>query len=151
MAFDEILKFSLYKRSTVTLQQISWRSATAAWLVFVLLALIKWAYLRKTMPPGPLGIPCIGCRHELPAEKPWRKFAEWNRSYGVFSQKFVCLIRCGLNVSYQVQLYPSSLDLRQLLVGILRAMRMSANYFMYSPGYGSGCLGLVGKAIRDLL
>lgn len=82
MAFDEILKFSLYKRSTVTLQQISWRSATAAWLVFVLLALIKWAYLRKTMPPGPLGIPCIGCRHELPAEKPWRKFAEWNRSYG---------------------------------------------------------------------
>ncbi|GLB41499.1 putative cytochrome p450 [Lyophyllum shimeji] len=34
------------------------------------------------MPPGPLGIPIVGNRHQLPAIKPWRKFAEWNKQYG---------------------------------------------------------------------
>ncbi|KAG0698338.1 cytochrome P450 [Suillus ampliporus] len=34
------------------------------------------------MPPGPRGLPWIGNRHQIPAAKPWRKFAEWNRQYG---------------------------------------------------------------------
>ncbi|KIJ63674.1 hypothetical protein HYDPIDRAFT_175981 [Hydnomerulius pinastri MD-312] len=34
------------------------------------------------MPPGPLGLPWIGNRYQMPALKPWRKFAEWNRQYG---------------------------------------------------------------------
>jgi hypothetical protein len=44
--------------------------------------LIRWGYIRKAMPPGPLGVPWLGNKHELPAVKPWRKFAEWNGRYG---------------------------------------------------------------------
>ncbi|KAH7912492.1 cytochrome P450 [Hygrophoropsis aurantiaca] len=34
------------------------------------------------MPPGPLGLPWIGNKHQMPALKPWRKFADWNKQYG---------------------------------------------------------------------
>ncbi|KAF8153046.1 cytochrome P450 [Crassisporium funariophilum] len=41
------------------------------------------------MPPGPLGLPFIGNRHQLPANKPWRKFAEWSKQYGPVTSIFL--------------------------------------------------------------
>ncbi|EKM78384.1 hypothetical protein AGABI1DRAFT_41945 [Agaricus bisporus var. burnettii JB137-S8] len=37
------------------------------------------------MPPGPLGLPWIGNRSQVPSFKPWIKFAEWNKEYGPVS------------------------------------------------------------------
>ncbi|KAF9467168.1 cytochrome P450 [Collybia nuda] len=51
-------------------------------VAIVVFSVIRWWSRRKSMPPGPLGIPLIGNRFQLPAVKPWRKFAEWNRQYG---------------------------------------------------------------------
>ncbi|KAI0037071.1 cytochrome P450 [Vararia minispora EC-137] len=34
------------------------------------------------MPPGPRGFLWLGNQHQVPAVKPWRKFAEWNHVYG---------------------------------------------------------------------
>lgn len=48
----------------------------------IAMILIRWVHRRQKMPPGPSGLPIIGNRHEVPARKPWRKFAEWNKQYG---------------------------------------------------------------------
>ncbi|KAJ7594361.1 cytochrome P450 [Mycena floridula] len=48
----------------------------------LLYSVLKWFFLRARMPPGPLGIPFIGNRYQIPGVKPWVKFAEWNRLYG---------------------------------------------------------------------
>ena len=37
---------------------------------------------RLRMPPGPLGVPLLGNKHQMPAVKPWVKFAELNKTYG---------------------------------------------------------------------
>ncbi|KAG1737461.1 uncharacterized protein EDB91DRAFT_1083001 [Suillus paluster] len=34
------------------------------------------------MPSGSLGLPWIGNRHQIPAVKLWKKFAEWNEQIG---------------------------------------------------------------------
>ncbi|KAJ3562458.1 hypothetical protein NP233_g9557 [Leucocoprinus birnbaumii] len=34
------------------------------------------------MPSGPLGLPWIGNRHQVPGFMPWKKFEEWNKKYG---------------------------------------------------------------------
>ena len=36
------------------------------------------------MPPGPVGVPLLGNKHQMPAVKPWVKFAELNKTYGTF-------------------------------------------------------------------
>ncbi|EGO01020.1 hypothetical protein SERLA73DRAFT_71993 [Serpula lacrymans var. lacrymans S7.3] len=41
------------------------------------------------MPPGPPGLPWIGNKHQMPAVKPWRKFAEWNTQYGSIVSLFL--------------------------------------------------------------
>ncbi|KAF5379529.1 hypothetical protein D9615_006568 [Tricholomella constricta] len=64
-------------------------SAAATFLALVLYLVIKWTSRRMSMPPGPFGIPLIGNRHQLPAVKPWRKFAEWNRQYGAVVSIFL--------------------------------------------------------------
>ncbi|KAF4613090.1 hypothetical protein D9613_011043 [Agrocybe pediades] len=50
---------------------------------------MKWYRLRKIMPPGPLGLPFIGNKYQLPAVKPWKKFAEWNKQYGPVTSIFL--------------------------------------------------------------
>ena len=34
------------------------------------------------MPPGPLGLPFIGNKHQMPAVKPWRHFEKLNKHFG---------------------------------------------------------------------
>ncbi|KAF5350526.1 hypothetical protein D9756_008703 [Leucocoprinus leucothites] len=52
---------------------------------YILWGVLRWFRLRQIMPPGPLGLPWIGNRHQVPAFKPWKKFEEWNREYGSIS------------------------------------------------------------------
>ena len=50
-----------------------------------LLLLVSFIYAtrkRLRMPPGPLGVPLLGNKHQMPAVKPWVKFAELNKTYG---------------------------------------------------------------------
>ena len=44
--------------------------------------LVRQYVQRRSMPPGPRGVPFIGNKHQVPSIKPWRKFAEWNKQYG---------------------------------------------------------------------
>lgn len=51
---------------------------------YVLYEITNWLTTRrrKRMPPGPMGLPWIGNKNQVPAIKPWRKFKEWNKQYG---------------------------------------------------------------------
>ncbi|TFY79497.1 hypothetical protein EWM64_g4512 [Hericium alpestre] len=51
-------------------------------VTYVAYAFIDYAARRRRMPPGPLGLPWVGNRHQVPSIKPWRQFAKWNRQYG---------------------------------------------------------------------
>lgn len=51
---------------------------------FLLHSFLKWLFFRRSMPPGPLGVPLIGNYQQLPSVKPWLKFSEWTRQYGRF-------------------------------------------------------------------
>ncbi|KAG1819304.1 uncharacterized protein BJ212DRAFT_1345370 [Suillus subaureus] len=44
-------------------------------------SMIMWSIRRRTMPLGPLGLPWICNRHQMPTVKPWRMFAKWNEQY----------------------------------------------------------------------
>ncbi|KAJ3512342.1 hypothetical protein NLJ89_g3577 [Agrocybe chaxingu] len=71
---------------------------TAFVCAYTIYCLMKWYRLRKLMPPGPLGLPFIGNKHELPAIKPWKKFAELNKRYGPVTSIFLGdtpVIICG--------------------------------------------------------
>lgn len=52
---------------------------------YILYELTNWLAIRrkKRMPPGPVGLPWIGNRNQVPVIKPWRKFKEWNKQYGI--------------------------------------------------------------------
>jgi hypothetical protein len=52
----------------------------------VALSLVFFAALckinRRTLPPGPPGWPILGNLFNMPTEKEWLKFSEWERTYG---------------------------------------------------------------------
>ena len=76
------IKFALqneYSYSNVTCAIVS----VLAFSYFVY-SLLLWRALVARMPPGPTGFLWFGNRHQVPAIKPWRKFAEWSRHYGKF-------------------------------------------------------------------
>jgi hypothetical protein len=50
---------------------------------YVWWGVVRWYRLRQIMPPGPLGLPWIGNKNQVPSYKPWQKFEEWNQEYGV--------------------------------------------------------------------
>ncbi|KAG6887755.1 hypothetical protein C0995_013045 [Termitomyces sp. Mi166 len=80
MAF---LKLSWDSRLEKASSTTSWTSLViAAYLACLLHFVLKWLNLRRSMPPGPLGIPFIGNMHQMPSEKPWVKFTEWKSRYG---------------------------------------------------------------------
>ena len=55
----------------------------------VLNYVVKDILLRRRMPPGPIGLPFIGNQYQMPARKPWKKFEEFNKKYGIFWMQFV--------------------------------------------------------------
>ncbi|KAF8153144.1 cytochrome P450 [Crassisporium funariophilum] len=50
---------------------------------------LEMVSLEETHAPGPLGLPFMGNRHQLPPNKPWRKFAEWSKIYGPVTSFFL--------------------------------------------------------------
>lgn len=76
-------------------KQMSFSSDMASWavnhpyytLTFVLfLCFTGLATVRNSRrlpyPPGPKGYPIIGNLLDVPTEKPWLKYAEWDKTYG---------------------------------------------------------------------
>lgn len=56
--------------------------AIGAGIVVFLGYVIKTVNMRRKMPPGPVGLPFLGNKHQMPPVKPWRKFEELNKVYG---------------------------------------------------------------------
>lgn len=75
-----IFPFPLIPRQT--LSDMITATILAALAGYVVFEVLRWFRLRQLMPPGPLGLPWIGNKNQVPSSKPWVKFEEWNRAYG---------------------------------------------------------------------
>ena len=62
--------------------------AIGAGIVVFLGYVIKTVNMRRKMPPGPVGLPFLGNKHQMPPVKPWRKFEELNKIYGQYKIRF---------------------------------------------------------------
>ncbi len=59
-----------------------WVLPAALVAILFLRGLTREVQKRRHMPAWPCGTAFIGNRHQMPARKPWRKFADLNKEYG---------------------------------------------------------------------
>jgi cytochrome P450 len=57
-------------------------SLVSALAITAVLIVLHDVYLWSRLPPGPLPLPFIGNRFDIPKTKPWLQFEQWSRTYG---------------------------------------------------------------------
>ena len=51
-------------------------------VVLVVLSMVKRSWKKRSLPPGPIGLPLLGNAHQLPKGKLWVGLSEWVKVYG---------------------------------------------------------------------
>ncbi len=51
-------------------------------IAFILVAVVSLNRTRRSLPPGPKGLPILGNIFDVPKEFEWLAYARWSRQYG---------------------------------------------------------------------